>query len=137
MFFGDTEQQRSITRTKHTSCFFLFFWGTVDVTQNAGIGYFLQKQVRQILHRTHCFSYFGKRGEEDMKLGRTEMSQGGLGVTDRKALSSYFLANVCAVDVNMCKVFFWGKDSFSAFLEVGSQRKCCERANLHCWLKAP
>ena len=37
---------------------------------------------------------FGKSGEEDMKLGRTEMSQGGLGVTDRKALSSYFLANV-------------------------------------------
>ena len=59
---------------------------------------------------------FGKSGEEDMKLGRTEMSQGGLGVTDRKALSSYFLANVCAVDVNMCKVFFLGKDSFSAFL---------------------
>ena len=52
-----------------------------------------------------------------MKLGRTEMSQGGLGVTDRKALSSYFLANVYAVDVNMCKVFFLGKDSFSAFLE--------------------
>ena len=68
---------------------------------------------------------FGKGGEEEMKLGRTEMSQGGLGVSDQKALSSCFLANVCAMDVNMCKVFFLRKDSSSVFLEVGSQRKCC------------
>ena len=62
--------------------------------------------------RTHCFSYFvdcGKRGEEKMKRGRTEMSQGGPSVTERKASSSYFPANVYAKDINMCKAFFLPK----------------------------
>ena len=94
MSFGDTEQQRN-TYYKTFVCFgnkgacdvkqgrnshaFSLSYGVLDVTQNTGIGYVCCCCCRS-RDRTHCFSCFvdcGKRGEEKMKLGRTEMSPGG------------------------------------------------------------
>ena len=127
MSFGDTEQQRN-TYYKTFVCFgnkgacdvkhvrnrrhaFSLSYGVLDVTQNTGIGYVCCCCCR-CRDRTHCFSCFvdcGKRGEEKMKLGRTEMSPGGAECGQAKSFELLFPCKVYALDINMCKVFFLAK----------------------------
>ena len=102
---------------------FSLSYGVLDVTQNIGIGYVCC--CCRSRDRTHCFSCFvdcGKRGEEKMKLGRTEMSPGGAECGQAKSFELLFPCKVYALDINMCKVFFLEK----YFSSISCQNQQCE-----------